>query len=675
MLHRQRSWSLSVTTALCWIWQSVTGQNCELTTPAFTAYADSIIQQEMQKQQVVGLSAAIIRNGEVVYMKGHGYADRDYQIPAGVATMYRFASLSKTITATAVLQAWQKGQLDLIADVRTYVPEYPVKPEGPISVEQLLSCEAGIQQYNQETPYSLENQVRYILEHPASYDPIAATGIFAEQQLMAVPGTKFNYSTFSFNLLGAALARATGTPYEKYIDENIIRKMNLPYLQPEFRAERPYPQQAAWYRVVDGVAIADKGTGFDYEDVSWKLPGGGYTGTIVDLAGFARSLMNDSLLSAPVLQKMFTVREIKGRPTWYGNGVFLSKKNGLIIASQFGHQAGARSILYMSPSTKDAVLMLSNTYGTDLLPAAQAIMDKLLTLAPPDTFCDNPFPNTLEKVTWVKKTAGDTLLYREYEARWNKVPNAFRYEVQWDTDKAFSSPRATVIQDAGSTVLRKLPEATTVYVRVRALNKYLYGGIKGPWSEVQRFTTGTELPIVHLPYRNAFNGSPFVHMGDTLIQYTNGVSWRFQQTDKGLRIRGGSLSLAEKNGGWTLDVFPGNTQASGYLIMECRLDAALLQTLLLHIDFLLHGDPTDRPQLMCWVRGSLQDPWVHLPEAIQVKGNTGTIDADIVRSLSEYGQTIGANTQIRLGFYGGNDAFSYAPQPAVTLLDCLLTGK
>ncbi len=675
MLHKQRSWSLSVTAALCWIWQSVTGQNCELTPPAFTAYADSIIQQEMQKQQIVGLTAAVIRNGEVVYMKGHGFADRDYNIPAGVSTMYRFASLSKTITATAALRAREMGQLDLIADVRTYVPEYPVKPEGPLSVEQLLSCEAGIQQYNQETPYSLENQVQYILDHPSSYDPIAATSIFADQPLLAVPGTKFNYSTFSFNLLGAVIARATGMPYEKYIDENIIRKMHLPYLQPEFRSGRPYPNQAAWYRVVDGAAIADKGTGFDYEDVSWKLPGGGYTGTIVDLAGFTRSLMNGSLLSAPVLQKMFTVREIKGRPTWYGNGVFLSRKNVLVLASQFGHQAGARSILYMSPSTQDAVLMLSNTYGTDLLPAAQGIMEKLLALAPSDTFCDNPFPDTLEKVTWVKRPSTDTLNFLECDLSWNTVPNAFRYDVQWDTEKTFPAPRNKVVQEADNTVLRELPANTRVYVRVRASNMYLYGGIKGPWSELQTFVTGSQLPPVQLPYKNSFNSSPFVHMGDTLIQYSNGVGWRFQQTDKGLRIRGGSLSLAESGGGWTLDVFPGNKQASGYLIMECRLDAAALQTLLLHIDFMLHGEMADRLQLMCWIRGGKQDPWIHLPDAIQVSENAGTIDADIVRSLAAFGQTVGPQTQVRLGFYGGNDAFSYAPQPAVTLLDCLLTGK
>ena len=60
------------------------------------------------KQHVVGLTLGIIRNGEVVYMKGYGFADREYSIPAEVSTIYRFASLSKVITSVAALHAWGK---------------------------------------------------------------------------------------------------------------------------------------------------------------------------------------------------------------------------------------------------------------------------------------------------------------------------------------------------------------------------------------------------------------------------------------------------------------------------------------------------------------------------------------------------------------------------------------
>ena len=95
-------------------------------------------------------------------------------------------------------------------------------------------------------------------------------------------------------------------PYETYVDSLLIQPMQLPYCNPNSPALRPYPNQSSWYRVEGDSAVADKIYGYDYEDVSPKLGGGGYTGTIVDLSGFARALLNGSLLKKNTWQMMFT---------------------------------------------------------------------------------------------------------------------------------------------------------------------------------------------------------------------------------------------------------------------------------------------------------------------------------------------------------------------------------
>jgi hypothetical protein len=185
--------------------------------------------------------------------------------------------------------------------------------------------------------------------------------------------------------------------------------------------------------------------------------------------------------------------------------------------------------------------------------------------------------------------------------------------------------------------------------------------------------TGSSTPSVKLPYSESFEGPPFVHMGDTLIKYGNGVEWKFDRTDAGMRVRGGRFSLAPKGGGWTLDVFQGADRASGYLIMQCCLADIESKHLYLNMDLLFHGDSADYPQLLVWLRGGIDDPWVFLPDAVAQTDDKGHISNDIISTLTEHGQQLTHQVQIRFGFYGDNEALSVMPQPAITLLNCNLS--
>lgn len=663
---------ISLSSLLAVFWNNLSGQQTTTTT-SFLSTLQSDVTDEMQKQGIQGMTLALVKNGEVVHIQPFGFADRDYRIPTDVHTTYRIASISKTITALAVLHAAERGLIDLGAPVHDYVPEYPQKGDTPITIEQLLACEGGLQQYAQTAPYNLEEQILYIREHPADYDPVAAVRIFADQPLLAAPGTIFNYSTFSFNLLGAVLERAAGMPYEQYIDTHIRKPLGMPFLQPEFRASRPYPQQAAWYRVDGDTVISDKGTGFDYEDVSWKLPGGGYVATAMDVALLCRGILRNQILSKESTQQLFTVRELNGKPTWYGLGLFLNKQRGQLMASQFGHQAGARSLIYLSPATKDAVILLSNTYGTDLLPLGKKIMDGLSAVNEPLPPFQFSYPETLDAP--VPVLTDKEQKHNVLRLQWDPVPFAYQYRVEWDTSSSFSAPQRIRSVEMPRVAIPDLPFQKEIFFRVRAENPYLFSGVTGSWSAITSVRTGKHPPGVKLPYIQEFDGPPFIYMGDTVFRYSNGVKWMLDRTDAGMRIRGGRASLAPTGGGWTLDVFQGADRASGYLIMQCCLADLVADSLVLSTDLLFHGAPEEHPQLLVWVRGGPYDPWVYIPDAVDIQNGKGSIRKNILRILSDNGQELTHEVQVRWGFYGDNHAMSLVPQPAVTFLRCSLTSE
>src|SRR5262249_41201914 len=105
----------------------------DLSQPTVAAI-DSAIQSILDKDKVPGLSVAVVANGQLSLARGYGLADIENNVPATDRTVYRLASISKMLTATAVMQLVEQGKLDLSAPIQKYVPEFPEKP-WPITAE------------------------------------------------------------------------------------------------------------------------------------------------------------------------------------------------------------------------------------------------------------------------------------------------------------------------------------------------------------------------------------------------------------------------------------------------------------------------------------------------------------------------------------------------------------
>src|SRR5687768_5291838 len=201
-------------------------------TPDFAAL-DRLIAEKMAAVDLVGVGAAIIVDGEVVWSNGYGHADRARAIPYTPATVQPVASITKTITAVAMLQAVEDGRLDLDADINDYLPFRVVNPHDPngrITLRTLATNSSGIldrwpayrQQYNYagEPVEPLEDFLRsYLLPGGALYAP--------ENFADAAAGRHYEYSNFGAAIAGLIVERAVGEPLPEYAARRIFAPLQM----------------------------------------------------------------------------------------------------------------------------------------------------------------------------------------------------------------------------------------------------------------------------------------------------------------------------------------------------------------------------------------------------------------------------------------------------------------
>ena len=107
------------------------------------------ITSEMARQGIPGLSVAVVTEHTLRWSNGYGFSDLENFVPARPITVYRLASVTKPITAVAVMQLAEKGSLDLDAPIQRYAPEFPEKP-WPVTVRQLLCHQGGVRNWTED---------------------------------------------------------------------------------------------------------------------------------------------------------------------------------------------------------------------------------------------------------------------------------------------------------------------------------------------------------------------------------------------------------------------------------------------------------------------------------------------------------------------------------------------
>lgn len=329
---------------------------------------DKAVQAEMARQKLVGVAIGLIRDGEVAYVGSYGMEDRENGIPVSGRTMFRWASISKPLTAIAAVQLAVTDRMDLDADVRTLVPEFPDKGL-PITTRQLLGHLGGVVHYRNGP--LIKTQRTYVTANPFE-SVIVSLDNFKESPLVSDPGTAFNYTTHGFILASAAVERAGEQPFHEQVDERIATSLGLESLQPDYQWIA-IPHRAVGYRKSAGKVVRSTDT-----DVSWKLGGGGFISNIDDLAAFAAALDDETFITPAMRRLLFTpLKTDDDRSTGYGLGFGVRTSGDLLTVSHTGAQEKVRGLMEVRPDTGDGIVILTNSEYGDCGAVARAIRDAL----------------------------------------------------------------------------------------------------------------------------------------------------------------------------------------------------------------------------------------------------------------------------------------------------------
>jgi serine beta-lactamase-like protein LACTB len=296
--------------------------------------------------KVPGLSVALGRNGKIIWSEGFGFADLDARKPVTTQTMFRIGSVSKPLTAAGLMLLVEKGKVDLDADIRGYVPDFPDKGH-PITTRELAGHLAGIRHY--------QGKEFYLNRHYASVRE--ALRIFENDPLLSVPGEKYAYSSYGFNLISMVMETAAGTDFLSYMDSAVFTPLAMTNTMPD-DATRVIPQRTRFYKSkADG--------GFELEpdvDNSYKWASGGFLSTPEDLVRFASAHLQPGFLTQSSLDALFTSQKTSdGKATGYGIGWDIKKdKHGRRIWMHTGGSVGGTSLLLIQPDSRLVLAMTAN---------------------------------------------------------------------------------------------------------------------------------------------------------------------------------------------------------------------------------------------------------------------------------------------------------------------------
>ena len=339
------------------------------------ARARAAIAESRRASPTPALSVAVVRGGEVVWAEAQGLADLEQDVRATPATRFRLGSVSKVVTATLAARLAQQGVLDLDAPISRYLPDLPAHHRAT-TLRQLLGHQGGVRHYADKD--FAPTQPGGTIDQRAYASTADALAIFIDDPLIAPPGTRYAYSTFSYTLASAVMEAAAKRPFLDLVEDELARPLKLsslkgdqsiPLMPSRTRFYDPAPQGAPAGGFVNAPAV----------NVAYKWAGGGFIATPSDIARLGYALIRPGYLDAATHRMVFTnLATADGKPTLVGLGWRVDKdRQGRTRWHHAGAIDGGRAVVVIYPDLDLSVAFMTNlsqTPGEVLIPA-EAIAD------------------------------------------------------------------------------------------------------------------------------------------------------------------------------------------------------------------------------------------------------------------------------------------------------------
>jgi len=312
----------------------------------------SLLEKFISDNVAVGAVAGYAVDGEILWQSAVGYADKKKRTPFKISTITRVASVVKLFTAVAVMQLVEQGLVNLNDPIHKYISDFPKSKLGAITVKQLLNHTSGIGGYKS----AKEAQTKK--EYPTLTD---AMNVFKNRKLLFKPGIQYSYSTYGYVVLGVLIERVSGDSYENYMQKNILDKAGMKNTGIEKFGVQISNKSNLYHRNRKG-----KIKNSFANNLSNRIPGGGFYTTLEDMFKFGNAIINNLLISQKTLTSMFENNGLKKGGNAHGIGWFMyaQKPNNSAVIGHSGEQTGCSAQLMIVPKSKTVVMVMANTSGS-----------------------------------------------------------------------------------------------------------------------------------------------------------------------------------------------------------------------------------------------------------------------------------------------------------------------
>jgi len=337
--------------------------------------ADALVRKVMAARNIPGVTLAIVEHGQIVYARAYGVRNLETQEPLQTESLFHLASVTKLFVATALLQLYERGQLDLEAPVVRYLPYFKLNDPraNEITVRQMMMHTSGMpdtDEYGWDKPEyddgALERYVRSL----------------ADQSLIAEPNEKHFYSNIAYEVLGDVIAKVSGMSFEAFVEQNILRRLGMFKSTLLVQQADPALLSTPHTRDVSGKMIVSPV--FPYNRA--HAPSSTLYSNVLEMSWFAIACLNHGqlgevrILRAETVDAMWSPAFVSSSSFWSHVGLTwgIGEQQGSKIVGHGGEDVGFNTSLVLAPARGIGVIALSNCDGAVIEEAADPIMDLML---------------------------------------------------------------------------------------------------------------------------------------------------------------------------------------------------------------------------------------------------------------------------------------------------------
>jgi CubicO group peptidase (beta-lactamase class C family) len=307
---------------------------------------DDLVNAQIKKRHIPGLSLAVLRDGKVIKAAGYGLANIELNVPATKDTVYEIGSISKQFASEAVMLLVEDGKLALDDPINKYLPKNAPDSWKAITIRQVLNHTAGLKDWTEIKEFSYRRE----------YTAEEFIDLIKGAPLQYAPGMSWAYTNTGPPLLGMVVEKASGKPYEEFVAERIFKPLAFPSIRFRRQAE----------------IVANRASGYEFADGKFTngepfrprviAPSGGVLASAVDLAGWFDAVLGGKLIKPASLEQMLApVRLADGRRVTHGFAFFTDSFNGHKMIFHHGSTVGGfGSVVRYFPKERLTIAIIGN---------------------------------------------------------------------------------------------------------------------------------------------------------------------------------------------------------------------------------------------------------------------------------------------------------------------------